>query len=105
MHIRAILAENMRKYRKKARLSQASLAGNINTTTQYIAMIELQRKFPSAEMIERIAKGLHIESYQLFEFEPKLDLIMEHIEYTIENNIKKHLNNVLPDQLYIKVGT
>ncbi|MDR0561540.1 MAG: helix-turn-helix domain-containing protein [Spirochaetaceae bacterium] len=35
--------------------SQAKLAEKANTATTYIAMIELEKKFPSVEMLERIA--------------------------------------------------
>jgi predicted transcriptional regulator len=47
--IRDILAYNLKENRKKCGLSQAKLAEKANITTQYIAMIEVSRKFPTPE--------------------------------------------------------
>lgn len=64
--IRQVLAENMKKYRKIQGISQAKLAETINTATNYIAMIEVGKKFPSAGMLERIAKALNVDTPELF---------------------------------------
>ena len=63
--IRQVLAENMKKYRKIQGISQAKLAEKINTATNYIAMIEVGKKFPSAGMLERIAQALNIDAPEL----------------------------------------
>ena len=42
------------------------LAEYCNTAPSYIGEIEMGRKFPSTEMIEKIAKALRIEPYHLF---------------------------------------
>jgi transcriptional regulator with XRE-family HTH domain len=64
--LKAILASNMKVYRNNLGISQAQLAERVNTATSYIAMIETQKKYPSFEMLERIAKGLEIEPAALF---------------------------------------
>jgi transcriptional regulator with XRE-family HTH domain len=64
--IRLILAENMKKYRKIQGISQEKLAERINTASNYIAMIEVGRKFPSASMLERIATALNVDTPELF---------------------------------------
>jgi transcriptional regulator with XRE-family HTH domain len=64
--IRQVLAGNMKKYRKIQGISQAKLAENINTATNYIAMIEIGKKFPSANMLERIARALNVDTPELF---------------------------------------
>jgi len=64
--IRLILAENMKKYRKIQRISQEKLADKINTAPNYIAMIEVGKKFPSANMLERIALALNVDAPELF---------------------------------------
>jgi transcriptional regulator with XRE-family HTH domain len=64
--IRLILAENMKKYRKILGISQEKLAEKMNTAPNYIAMIEVGRKFPSAGMLERIALALNVDTPELF---------------------------------------
>ena len=60
------MAFNIRQNRRKHGISQAQLAEKADASTQYIAMIELERKFPSVEMIERIAAALEIDCLELF---------------------------------------
>jgi transcriptional regulator with XRE-family HTH domain len=47
-------------------MSQANLAEKAATSTHYISQIEQQKKFPSPEMLQRIAAALEIDSPQLF---------------------------------------
>jgi transcriptional regulator with XRE-family HTH domain len=68
--IRMVLAENMKKYRKIQRISQEKLAEIISTAPNYIAMIEVGRKFPSASMLGRIAQALNIDTPELFTTDP-----------------------------------
>ena len=65
-NIRQVLADNMKKYRKKQGLSQAQLADKIDSATGYIANIETRKKFPSPAMIEKIAKALNVDTLDLF---------------------------------------
>jgi transcriptional regulator with XRE-family HTH domain len=46
------------------------LAEICDSSTGYIGEIESGKRFPSVNMIERIAKALKIESYFLFKNEP-----------------------------------
>ena len=64
--IRQVLANNMKKYRKMQGISQAKLAEKINSATNYIAMIEIGKKFPSPNMLERIAQALNVDTPELF---------------------------------------
>jgi transcriptional regulator with XRE-family HTH domain len=61
-----IFADNMREYRRKSGLTQEKLAEMVNVSTHHIGMIELTRNFPTFDLIERIAKALDIEIYELF---------------------------------------
>lgn len=42
------------------------LAERCNTSTSYIGEIEIGKKFPSVEMIQKIATALDIQPFQLF---------------------------------------
>jgi transcriptional regulator with XRE-family HTH domain len=56
----------MKERRRFLGLSQAKLAEKLNSATTYIAMVEGQKKFPSVEMLERIAAALEIDTPELF---------------------------------------
>jgi transcriptional regulator with XRE-family HTH domain len=64
--LRHLLASNMKKHRRILGISQAKLAEKVSTAPTYIAMIELEKKFPSVDMLERIASALAIEPPELF---------------------------------------
>ena len=61
-----VFAENMKKYRKQAKLTQEKLAELCDTDHRYIGQIETGRRCPSLEYIERIAGALNIAPYRLF---------------------------------------
>ena len=69
-NLRQVLALNMKKKRQILGLSQAKLAEKVNTAPTYIAMIELEKKFPSVKMLERIAKALAMDTTELFSVKP-----------------------------------
>jgi transcriptional regulator with XRE-family HTH domain len=64
--LRSVLAFNMKVQRQILRISQAKLAEKVNTSTHYIGMIESEKKFPTPEMLERIAVALEIDAPALF---------------------------------------
>ncbi|MCL2179725.1 MAG: helix-turn-helix transcriptional regulator [Treponema sp.] len=47
-------------------ITQAVLAEKVDTSTNYIALIESEKSFPTPEMLERIASALEIDSPALF---------------------------------------
>jgi transcriptional regulator with XRE-family HTH domain len=56
----------MKAQRNILGITQAQLAERVNTSTHYIGMIETEKKFPTPEMLERIAAALEIEPPALF---------------------------------------
>jgi len=85
-NLRQVLALNMRKRRRALGFSQAMLAEKANTAPTYVAMIELEKKFPSVEMLERIAEALEVDTTELFSVNP-----------LSEDSIKKLHKSVLKD--------
>jgi transcriptional regulator with XRE-family HTH domain len=65
-NIQRVLGFNMRKLRVAKGLTQAALAAKAGTAGNYIALIENGVKFPSADMIERLALALEVDSVMLF---------------------------------------
>ena len=64
--LRHILALNIKERRHFLGFSQEKLAEKVNTAPTYIAMIELEKRSPSLEMLERIANALNIDPPDLF---------------------------------------
>jgi len=64
--IKNVFAENLRELRLGRGFTQAELARRANSSGGYITLLESAAKFPSAEMIERIAGALGTESTALF---------------------------------------
>ena len=67
------MAYNIKSQRRVLGISQEGLAERVKTSTNYIAQIEQKNKFPSPEMIERIAAALEIDTPQLFSMIPFTD--------------------------------
>jgi transcriptional regulator with XRE-family HTH domain len=67
LDIREILAQNLKINRRRSGLTQEKLAEKAGISAHYLAMLEVARKFPSPEMLERLAIALGIETYRLFE--------------------------------------
>jgi transcriptional regulator with XRE-family HTH domain len=66
MTLKQIFIRNLKEFRKKEGISQMKLAEYCGTSASYIGEIEIGRKFPSTEMIEKIARILRIEPYLFF---------------------------------------
>jgi transcriptional regulator with XRE-family HTH domain len=66
MTLKQIFVQNLKEFRKKEGLSQMKLAEYCGTAHSYFGEIEAGRKFPSMDLIEKIAKILRIEPYLFF---------------------------------------
>jgi transcriptional regulator with XRE-family HTH domain len=62
MTLQEIFILNLRKFRKKRRVSQMTLAAMCDTSGNYISEIEMGRRIPSFEKIEKMASALQIAS-------------------------------------------
>lgn len=71
MTFQEVFVANMKNLRKSRKISQSRLAELCESSQKYIAEIEVGKKFPSPNMIERIAAALGIESYSLFQIKAK----------------------------------
>jgi transcriptional regulator with XRE-family HTH domain len=97
--LRDILASNLKANRRKSKLSQAKLAEKAGISTQYIAMIELSRQFPTPEVLERIAEALGIEAYELFTVQETPEDAMERLQKAIVKEIRQVIVEVLETAL------
>jgi len=98
-NLRDILANNLKKNRRKCGFSQAKLAEKAGISTQYIAMIELSRQFPTPDVLEQIASALGIEAYELFSVPPSPESSMERLHKDIIKEIREVIVEVLEKAL------
>ena len=102
-NLRKLLGSNIKIYRHTCGLSQAKLAEQVGTATNYIAAIESGRRFPSVEILEKIAIAFNIDVPELFSMKliplctAKIEIeeqIWLNIGKTIEKYISKNLNDL-----------
>ncbi|MCL2441217.1 MAG: helix-turn-helix transcriptional regulator [Treponema sp.] len=66
MELKQVFIHNLRKFRISKEISQMKLAEICDTSPNYIAAIEIGRRFPSLKLIEKIGAALQIEPYRFF---------------------------------------
>ena len=90
--VQSVLAYNIKKYRNTKGLTQEQLAEKAGTSTNYLGSIETGKKYPSPQMIDKLAKALDINPLDLFKKESP---DMQSIKQSLEEKIQDVLNNVL----------
>jgi transcriptional regulator with XRE-family HTH domain len=86
--IREILAANIKENRRKKGLTQEKLAEKADMSLHYLAILELAHKFPSGEMLERLAEALEVEPHELFTVSPSPQSELEQLRQEIKNDIE-----------------
>ena len=89
--IKKLLGANIRHYRASLGISQEKLAEMAGMAANYLGLLENGRKFPSSEMIERIALALGKDSADLFAVAP--------IRENWKETILLKMNMVIDDEL------
>lgn len=90
--VQSVLAYNIKKCRKTKGLTQEQLAEKAQTSTNYLGSIETGKKYPSPQMIDKLAKALDINPLELFKKEsPNI----QSIKRSLEEKIQEVLNDVL----------
>ena len=64
------MANNIKENRRKCGFSQDRLAEIAKISSQYLATVETCRKFPTPEVLDRLAGALGIETHELFTVTP-----------------------------------
>ncbi|MDR1108551.1 MAG: helix-turn-helix domain-containing protein [Spirochaetaceae bacterium] len=95
--VRALLGRQIRFYRKKRQLSQATLAERADISITFLSSIERGLKYPTSETLSGIANGLGVELYRLFqEIETPAEhrLLLERFKLDITQSVMKSLEAV-----------
>jgi transcriptional regulator with XRE-family HTH domain len=99
--IRDLLASNIRKYRHARGWSQAKLAERVDTSAHYIGMLETKTKYPSPEMVERLAAALNIDSTDLF----RSDLDPDETIKSLQKAILEDMGGLVGDFVSAQIKT
>ena len=91
-NIKEILARNLKENRRRLGITQPELAEKASMSTQYLAMIEIARKFPTADILERLAVALSINPHELFSVAVSPERALEQLQQKILDNISKKLD-------------
>jgi transcriptional regulator with XRE-family HTH domain len=92
--IKKLLGLNIKFYRLKLGISQAKLAEMANMATNYLGLLERGKKFPSSDIIERIAFALGKDTSDLFAVTPVRQNWKETILIKINTLINDELNSI-----------
>jgi len=94
-NIREVLSKNMREYRYNLSITQAELAEKANVSINFIAMIELMHKFPSPDVLDRIATALCVETHTLFAVPTSNEEAMRKLQQVIKYDLDKSIENAI----------
>ena len=67
MKLRRVVAQNLRRLRRKSGLSQEELADRAGLNRNYIGMIERQENSPTVDALEQISEALGVDPVVLFQ--------------------------------------
>jgi transcriptional regulator with XRE-family HTH domain len=87
----------MKKYRMALRLSQKTLAKLVGCSTTLIGNIEIRKRFPSADNINRIANALKVKVGDLFAEEPgaiQAAVSKKELKIRLEKGISTLINEI-----------
>jgi transcriptional regulator with XRE-family HTH domain len=96
-NIREVLALNLKKHRHARGWSQAKLAEKTGTSPQYIGLLEVKSKFPSSEMIQKLAAALCIDPTELFFKEIPPETAIQNSQKAILEDMSEAVYQVLAD--------
>ena len=95
-NLRQLLGSNIKNYRNAFGLSQAKLAEKADTATNYISAIEAGRRFPSVEMLEKIATALGKDTPELFSMKPEqIETAKKELEEQVWLNIGQNVSQYI----------
>jgi transcriptional regulator with XRE-family HTH domain len=90
------VGENIKMYRKKAKLTQAELAQRANMSRSYLADVERDRYNPSVDTLKAIASALEVPvSALLGEDDYKQDSKLPELTEKDEKDIAKDLQRIM----------
>jgi len=103
-NIREILAQNLKENRRRLGITQPELAEKAGLSTHYLAMIETARKFPSADILDRLAAALGINPNELFSVSVSPERAIEQMQQRIMENLDQAIEHALDKAIAKRCG-
>ena len=101
-NIREILAQNLKENRRKLGITQPILAERAGLSTHYLGMIEIGRNFPTADVLERLAGALGINSNELFSVAVSPERAIADLQQAVVENIEQVVTDAIEKTLAAK---
>ena len=101
-NIKEILAQNLKENRRKLGITQPVLAEKAGLSTHYLGMIEIGRNFPTADVLERLAEALGINSNELFSVAVSPERAIEELQQAVVKNIEQVVADAIEKTLNAK---
>ena len=102
--IREVLAQNLKENRRRLGITQPELAERANLSTHYLAMIEIARKFPAADALDRLAAALRISPSELFSMPVSPERAIEQMQQKILDNLDQAIERALDKAIAKRCG-
>jgi transcriptional regulator with XRE-family HTH domain len=99
--VKEVLAQNLKENRRRLGITQPELAC---MSTQYLAMIEIARKFPTADILERLAAALSINPHELFSVPVSPERAIEQLQKAILENMERAMEHALDKAIEKRCG-
>ena len=89
------MAQNLKENRRRLGITQSELAERAGLSTNYLAMIEIARKFPAADVLDRLAEALGISPNELFSVAVSPEKVIERMQAGILENLDLAIERAL----------
>ncbi|MDR0909229.1 MAG: helix-turn-helix transcriptional regulator [Spirochaetaceae bacterium] len=102
--IKDVFASNLKKIRHAKGLNQAELAGKAEVSKNYIGFLETARKFPSSEMVQKLAQALDIDPTELFAKEIDVQKVILATQKAVYKEIGTLIDRTVSEIINTKVA-
>jgi transcriptional regulator with XRE-family HTH domain len=100
MDIKLVFGFNLKRYRKKARLSQEELSEKVDITPNHLSKIERGLTFVSVDLLEKLADNLKVSAARLFCNENENiydDNVLKRFDRITEKHLIRAMENIKED--------